>query len=182
MSVRPRSHAPFFFFVIAAVILPMLSIGEAQERKFNFPHVRPLDASTRTAFSSGMKGSPLFRELVAQLEGSDLIVHVESDCTMRDRVQGKLLFVTAAGGVRYLRVRIGCAVSGIRQVAILGHELRHAVEVADAPWVVDESTMAEEYRRIGFPSRGDTDGSAFESRAAIDAGERILRDLRIGTD
>jgi hypothetical protein len=128
-----------------------------------------------------MKGSPLFRELVAQLEGSDLIVHVESDCTMRDRVQGKLLFVTAAGGVRYLRVRIGCAISGIRQVAILGHELRHAVEVADAPWVVDESTMAEEYRRIGFQSTSDTDGSSFESRAAIDAGERILRDLTIGT-
>ena len=182
MSIRTRGRAPFFFFVTAAVILPMLSIGEAQERKFNFPHVRPLDASTRAAFSSGMKGSPLFRELVAQLEGSDLIVHVESDCTMRDRVQGKLIFVTAAGGVRYLRVRIGCAVSGIRQVALLGHELRHAVEVADAPWVVDESTLAEEYRRIGFSSRGDADGSSFESRAAIDAGERILRDLTIGTD
>jgi hypothetical protein len=180
MSTRAGGLALFFVSIIALVVLPMLGIGEAQERKFNFPHVRPLDASTRAAFRSGMKGSPLFRELVAQLEGSDLIVHVESDCTMRERVQGKLLFVTAAGGVRYLRVRIGCAVSGIRQVAILGHELRHAVEVADAPWVVDESTMAEEYRR-GFPSRGDTGGSAFESRAAIDAGERILRDLTIGT-
>jgi hypothetical protein len=181
MSTRTGGLAPFFVVIIAFVIVPILSIGEAQERKFNFPHVRPLDASTRAAFSSGMKGSPLFRELVAQLEGSDLIVHVESDCTMRDRVQGKLLFVTAAGGVRYLRVRIGCAVSGVRQVAILGHELRHAVEVADAPWVVDESTMAEEYRRIGFPSRGDSDGSSFESSAAIDAGERILRDLTGGT-
>ena len=181
MSTRAGGLALFFVSIIALVVLPMLGIGEAQERKFNFPHVRPLDASTRAAFRSGMKGSPLFRELVAQLEGSDLIVHVESDCTMQDRVQGKLLFVTAAGGVRYLRVRIGCAVSGIRQVAILGHELRHAVEVADAPWVVDESTMAEEYRRIGFQSRGDTDGSSFESRAAIDAGERILRDLTIGT-
>jgi hypothetical protein len=181
MSTRTGGLAPFFVVIIAFVIVPILSIGEAQERKFNFPHVRPLDASTRAAFSSGMKGSPLFRELVAQLEGSDLIVHVESDCAMRDRVQGKLLFVTAAGGVRYLRVRIGCAVSGVRQVAILGHELRHAVEVADAPWVVDESTMAEEYRRIGFPSRGDSDGSSFESSAAIDAGERILRDLTGGT-
>ena len=181
MSIRTRGRAAVFFFVIAAVILPMLSIAEAQERKFNFPHVRALDASMRAAMSSGMKGSPLFRELVAQLEDSDLIIHLESDCTMRDRVQGKLLFVTAAGGVRYLRVRIGCAVSGVRQVAILGHELRHAVEVAEAPWVVDESTMAEEYRRIGFPSRGDAGGSSFESRAAIDAGERILRDLTIGT-
>jgi hypothetical protein len=181
MSIRARGRALFFVFILAFLNLPMLGIAQAQKRKFNFPHVRPLDASTRAAFISGMKGSPLFRELVAQLEGSDLIVHVESDCTMRDRVQGKLLFVTAAGGVRYLRVRIGCAVSGIRQVAILGHELQHAVEVADAPSVVDESTMAEEYRRIGFPSRGDTDGSSFESRAAIDAGERILRDLTIRT-
>jgi hypothetical protein len=181
MSIHAGGLALFFVFIIVFVNLPMLDIGAAQERKFNFPHVRPLDASTRAAFSSGMKGSPLFRELVAQLEGSDLIIHLESDCAMRDRVQGKLIFVTAAGGVRYLRVRIGCALSGIRRVAILGHELRHAVEVADAPWVVDESTMAEEYRRIGFPSRGDTDGSSFESRAAIDAGERVLHDLTIGT-
>jgi hypothetical protein len=47
---------------------------------------------------------------------------------------------------------------------------------------VDELTMAEEYRRIGFPSRGDGgEGFSFESRAAIDAGERILRDLMIST-
>jgi hypothetical protein len=101
---------------------------------------------------------------------------------MRDRVQGKLLFVTAAGGVRYLRVRIACALTGIRQAAILAHELQHAVEVATAPSVVDESSMAEEYRRIGFPSRGSEDGTAFESRAAIETGERVLRELAMSSN
>jgi hypothetical protein len=66
-------------------------------------------------------------------------------------------------------------------VAILGHELQHAVEVANAPWVVDEASLAEEYRRIGFPSHADH-GMSFESRAAIDAGQRVLRDLTHGTD
>lgn len=162
--------------------LQVLHTAEAQEeRRFNFPHVRALDAPMRAAIDNGIKGSPLFRDLVAELEASDLIVHVESDCTMRDRVQGKLLFVTAAGGVRYIRVRIACSLTGIRQIAILGHELRHAVEVAKAPWVVDEASLAEEYRRIGFPSRGAA-GDAYESRAAIDAGERVLREMMIGTN
>ena len=159
----------------------MLHLAEAQERRFDFPHLRPLDAPMRTAIDSGMKGSPLFRDLVTQLEASDLIIHIESDCTMLDRVQGKLLFVTAAGGVRYIRVRIACSLTGVRQVAILGHELRHAVEVASAPWVVDEASLAEEYRRIGFPSRSAT-GEAYESRAAIKAGERVLREMMIGTN
>jgi hypothetical protein len=64
---------------------------------------------------------------------------------------------------------------------MLGHELRHAVEVAGAPWVLDESSLAEEYRRIGFPS-GGRNGAAFESRAAIDAGERVLRELTLSTN
>jgi hypothetical protein len=179
MSIRVRSCA--LLSLIAIVTLPVVHIAEAQERRFNFPHLRPLETRIRKAIADGIHGSATFRELVAQVEASDLIVHVEPDCTMRDRVQGKLIFVTAAGGVRYLRMRLACTVTGVRQIAILGHELRHAVEVADAPWVVDESSLAEEYRRIGFPSRGG-DGTAFESRAAIDAGERVLRELTLSTN
>lgn len=171
-----------FGSLIAVLAIQTLDTAEARQRRFNFPHVRPLDAPTRAAFAGGMNGSPLFRELVAELEASDLIVHLESDCSMRDRVQGKLLFVTAAGGVRYLRVRIACELTGARRIAILGHELRHAVEVAEAPWVVDEASLAEEYRRIGFASSNGATGVSFESRAAIDAGERVLREVTRGTD
>lgn len=86
---------------------------------------------------------------------------------MRDRVQGKLIFVTAAGGVRYLRIRLACTLTGVRQIAMLGHELRHAVEVANAPWVLDESSLADEYRRIGFPSRDGSNATAFESAPPV---------------
>ncbi len=180
MDARARTLALVSLFSLA--FLHPLHTAEARERAEAFPRLRPLDAGLRTAIADGIRRSPLFRDLVAQIEASDLIVHVESDCTMQDRVQGKLLFVTAAGGVRYIRVRIACRLTGITQIAMLGHELRHAVEVAAAPWVVDEASLADEYRRIGAPSRGATGGTAFESRAAIDAGERVLRELMVGTN
>jgi hypothetical protein len=178
MSTRFRTLA--LASLITIVTPQLLHIAEAQERKFDFPHLRPLDTRIRKAIADGIHGSATFRELAAEIESSDLIIHVEPDCTMRDRVQGKLIFVTAAGGVRYLRMRIACTLTGVRQIAILGHELQHAVEVANAPWVLDEPSLAEEYRRIGFPSRGG-DGTAFESRAAIEAGERVLRELTLST-
>jgi hypothetical protein len=67
--------------------------------------------------------------------------------------------------------------TGDEQIAALGHELRHAVEVAEAPSVVDTASLGEEYRRIGFASHGVPPGSGFESRAAIDAARQVWLEL-----
>jgi hypothetical protein len=182
MGNRARTLAVVSFVALAALALQTPGIAEAQERALNFPHLRSLDPRTRAAIDEGIRRSALFGELVAEIENSDLIVYVEPDCTMRDTVQGKLIFVTAAPPVRYLRVRIACHLTRIEQIAILGHELQHAVEVANAPWVVDEGSLASEYRRIGFASRTASPGMAFESQAAIDAGQRVLRELMSRTD
>jgi hypothetical protein len=64
-----------------------------------------------------------------------------------------------------------------QQIAALGHELRHAVEIADAPSVVDDASLAAEYRRVGFPSRAVRSGNGYESRAAIDAAHRVWAEL-----
>lgn len=53
---------------------------------------------------------------------------------------------------------------------MLGHELRHAVELADAPHVAGEPAMVRLYEQIGFERSGAQGARRFETRAAIDAG------------
>jgi len=141
-------------------------------------HVRATDSRLRAEINEGLARSPLFRQLVARLDGSDVIVYVQSECPMSPRIFGRLMFVGAGGGRRYLQARISCALRDEEQVVAIGHELRHAVEVADAPSVVDTASLGEEYRRIGFESRGVPKGAGYESRAAIDAARQVWVELR----
>ena len=51
-------------------------------------------------------------------------------------------------------------------LAMIGHELQHAIEISEAPSVVDEATMAGLYRRIGVKSCGNRARACYETRGA----------------
>jgi hypothetical protein len=140
-------------------------------------HVRTSDPRIRAAIVDGVERSALFRDLVEQLDGSDVIVYAEIDCLMPTRLQGSLTFMSTAGARRYVMVKIASSVTGQAQTAILGHELQHALEVANASSVVDEQSLADEYRRIGFASGALQRGAGFDSRAAIEVGYRVWMEL-----
>jgi hypothetical protein len=89
--------------------------------------------------------------------------------------------VSAAGGFRYVHVRVARLLSPDQQIALIGHELRHAVEIADAPDIVDEASLARAYQRIGFLNPGLAAGTTFDSEAAVEAGYQVLREL-LGKD
>jgi len=158
-------------------VLFALSLAHAGEPPRDGSHVRTTDPRIRAAIAEGIARSTLFAGLVAQLDASDVIVYAESDCEMTTRLQGRLTFMSAAGGRRYVLVRIACMLGASSQVAMLGHELRHAVEIAEAASVVDERTLAAEYRRIGFASSVMRAGCGYDSRAAIETGQRIFGEL-----
>jgi hypothetical protein len=55
------------------------------------------------------------------------------------------------------------------------------VEVADAPAVVDESSMSREYARIGYRTRcAIPNGRTYDTDAANSAGLRVFRELTTG--
>jgi hypothetical protein len=145
-------------------------------------HVRTVDARLQSHIDEGRLRSSFFRALVARLDASDVIVYAESDCALPPRIFGRLAFMGAAGGRRYVHVLISCALGDDEHIAALGHELRHAVEIADAPSVIDAASLGREYRRIGFASHGQPRGFAFESRAAIDAARQVWVELGRSTE
>jgi hypothetical protein len=170
-------------FVLAALFFLCVLVQPARgeiidhDRVVNTGHVRAQDSRIRAAIADGVERSPLFRDLVAQLDASNVIVYVQSDRAMPARLQGRLALLSVAGGRRYVLVRIACFLTSTQQISILGHELRHAVEIADAESVVDETSLAAEYRRIGFGSGSLRQGEGFDSRAAIEAGQRVWHEL-----
>ena len=140
-------------------------------------HLRTSDQEMRTVIDDGLQRSSLFRDLVARIGASDVIVYVQADCSMPSFLFGKTLFMSSGGGMRYVLIGVACARTDRERVAILAHELRHAIEIADAASVVDQESLANEYRRIGFMSDGFRPGQGYDTRAAIDTGRRVWVEL-----
>ncbi len=104
----------------------------------------------------GICRSATFRELVANLASTDIIVYVQPRFLSTQTVAGGLQFVSVTPTARILRVVINLHVIGTDHsgaIAMLGHELRHALEVADAPQVRSVAAFNEHYRR----HQADTD-------------------------
>jgi hypothetical protein len=115
--------------------------------------------------------------MVHRLRQSDVVVYLECGGSGARSTDGRLTFVSAAGGVRYVHIRVARLASADVQIALIGHELRHAVEIADAPGVIDEDSLAREYERIGFLNARQIAGTSYDSDAAVAAGYQVLRDL-----
>jgi hypothetical protein len=140
------------------------------------PHIRTTDQRLIRLVRDGIRDSETFRGLVERLNRSDVVVYLE--CGRHTApADGRLTFVTTAGGYRYVHVRVARLPSADVQIALIGHELQHAVEIAEAPDIVDSLSLAREYQRIGFVSPRLTPGVSFDSGAAVEAGQRVLREL-----
>ena len=142
-------------------------------------HVRATDPLMLRLIREGQQRSATFRALIERLEQSDVIVYLE--CGGRSAPPGgRLTFISAAAGLRYVQVHVARLTYLDQQLAIIGHELRHAVEVADAPEVVDDASLAREYTRIGYVNPRVLTGIAFDSDAAVKAGYQVLREITDG--
>ena len=137
-------------------------------------HVRTVDRRVRELIGIGASGSRTFSTLLDHLATSDVIVYVQIVGRIAGGFGGQLSFVTSAGPVRYLRVELASDGNPAEMVALLGHELQHAVEIADAPCVRDSHAMAMLYLQIG---QGVPSGTQYESGAARITGQRVRDEL-----
>ena len=131
------------------------------------PHIRILDPILKELFDHGVGQSPTFRALIEKVEATPILVFVEADIRMPARIGARLSFVTSVNGLRYVRVHVDCTLSPRRQIALLAHELQHALEIGERTDILDVEDMESLYENIGFESLDNGSHKSFETEAAI---------------
>jgi len=134
--------------------------------------VRGTDPRAQALVARAEKASPTVAALLAALEPTDVVVMVQV-AFVPNELGGDMRLLTAAAGSRYLAVRVAATRSPAEQIEFLGHELRHAQEVAGAADVRDEAGLARLMARIGRATGRGT----FETDAAVQVSRQIRREL-----
>ena len=140
-----------------------------------YAHVRTIQKEGAVLLAEGMAHSPSFRRLVNRLEQSDVIVYIDLRPDMRPDVGGSLRFLAESATDRFLRIQLNRSVAKLWRVALLGHELQHAVEVAEAPGIHSAEDLRMLYRQIGVRTGADTYDSMAARQAGLTIRDEIVR-------
>ena len=144
------------------------------------PHVRP-EAELRALVDDATRGAPSIRGLIDRLEALDVTVYIRVRAFAQPDLEGRVALLSVVGEHRYLVIELACPRTRLAQMATLGHELYHAVEIANEPSIVDARTLAAFYTRIGRRTDDWSGRQMFETDAAADAGVRARRELVINS-
>jgi hypothetical protein len=139
------------------------------------PRVRASDARTAVLLTQGLQRSETIRALVNRLERRDVIVYIEIQPALKKRLAGTLTWMTSTVSHRYVRISINPELNTEMAISTLGHELQHALEVANAPEVVSDNALEKFYRVHGDSNRAQVNG--WDTEAARVAGEDVRREL-----
>jgi hypothetical protein len=137
------------------------------------PHagrVRPTGPQAKALLREGRQLSETYAALVDALEQSDLIVYVHAGGAPGT---SHLRFACATPRARLIRITLNGIDAEAIRISALAHELRHAVEVADAPEVRDDETLRAFYERRGQKMSS----GQFCTREAQAAGAAVLNEL-----
>jgi len=149
--------------VVATLLNPGPALAQAPVRA---PHMRPENRDARRFVEEAAEASPTVRDLLERLEESDVFVYVRFRAFSEIGLDGRLRFLAAGAAGRFLVVELACVRTRIDQIAIFGHELHHALEIAAAPSIVSVATLAAHYQRIGTETSGVAGTRTFETRSA----------------
>jgi mono/diheme cytochrome c family protein len=152
---------------------------EADPSALRGSRVRPLDGSAKSLVAEGIRRSYTVATLIDVVEHSDVIVYVQVAAppqgwsTSQTRLIG-----SGPGRWRYASVLIDVRLRSVERLEMLGHELQHVAEIAEARDVTDAGGLERLYERIGY---SNVKAHAFETRRAIlvqlQVGQEVLASL-----
>ena len=155
---------------IACAMLLLAAPSPAQD---GYTRIRALDHESTKLIEEARAGSPTVQRLLDRLEGSDLITYIKVGYRP-EKPRATTAIISAVPDVRYVLIVIGSFTSATERHLLLGHELQHAVELADNPEVRDERGMERLYKRIGWRE----DHRTYETAAAQAMGRQVQVELR----
>jgi hypothetical protein len=135
-------------------------------------HVRSTDPRVQEWIRIGAAESQTFRSLLKLLAESDLIVHVQS--VERLMTAGQTYFVTSTATTRYVRIEVAVRGNVSEMIALIGHELQHAVEIAQEPRIRDRQGLSLYYKGMQGNSMSRTE---YDSVAARVIEDRVRREM-----
>ena len=160
--------------ILSAVLAATPPIASA-DPPARSPRVRTADQRSAHLLVQGLQRSATIRGLVTQLEKRDVIVYIELQPTLKRRLAGTLTWIAATKEHRYVRVSLNPELSTDLAISTLGHELQHALEVANATSIVSDATMERFYREHG--ESNNTRANGWDTEAARVAGDDVRREL-----
>lgn len=137
-------------------------------------HVRALHPGLAGILAQGVDRSPTLGYLLSALQATDVIVQIVASSSMPLSTPARILLVPNPRMFRFLRMEVRVEGTDDELIALLGHELRHALEIAEATEVRDDRTLTDLYRRIGHRDGGDRQ---FDTDAAHATARQIRREL-----
>jgi hypothetical protein len=136
------------FVAMLAMAGGAAAAGTNQDRNLEGGRVRSEDRQIRALIEQGQARSATFKRLVADLNDSDVVVHVLAG-RLPDGLRGQLRHtVFAVEGLRYLFITVDPRASAPLVIALIAHELQHALEVARAPEVGRTVRIEEFFEKI----------------------------------
>lgn len=159
---------------ILLLVTTVVTFGTASSPRLpEYPHVRAMDRRIRSLIEEAVRRSVTFARLYSRLQETDVILFVEPSCELRKALSGRLVFVSATPLVRYLRADIRADLPRTEMISTIAHEMQHALEIAYAAGVRDESALAGLYRHIGLREHKQT----FDTELAQEVARRVRREL-----
>ena len=140
------------------------------------PRVRPYDGRAAQLLLEGLERSVTMRTIVDRLEQLEVIVYVQMQPALRKKLAGTLTWLAATPSNRYVRISLNPEIARDSLIAALGHELQHALEVAEAPWIVDPPSLQAYYEKHGLKT-ATQHINGWDSMAARLIGDEVRRDL-----
>jgi hypothetical protein len=159
--------------LVATAVLWLLPTAAAAQTA----NVRIVDRELNTLFEVGLAQSPTLDALVTEVNAAPILVFADCNMQMPSRIGGHLNLLTSVGQTRYVRVSVDCALASRQQIALLAHEIQHALEIAGRPDVLDEDDMESLYEQIGFTTLKHSGHTRMETAAAIDVQQRVAEEL-----
>ncbi len=136
--------------------------------------VRALDGRVRALLDEGVRRSSTFARLLDAVAATDIIVYIQPVNRLAASITGQLVLLPGTQTQRYLRIQILDRLSPDETIALIGHELRHVLEVAAAPDVRDQAALSELYKRIG---RAGGRVHSFDTHDAQSTGRQVRMEL-----
>ena len=161
--------------IVAVAVLAAAAPALAQTA-----HVRGEHGMQRLVDEAARR-SPIVQELIDLLQEQDVTVYVRGRTFPQADLEGRVTLLSRVGSHRYLVIELANGRSELAQMATLGHELFHALEIAAAPAVVNAETLADLYSRIGTKTNDSGGLRTFETEAAAAAGVLARRQLLINS-